>query len=39
MSVKGFDEVAKALYEASELDTRQAVSEAIQFVRSAAVEN
>lgn len=39
MSVKGFDEVAKALYEVSELDTRQAVGEAIQFVRSAAVEN
>ena len=29
----------KALQEVSELDTRQAVGEAIQFVRSAAVEN
>lgn len=39
MSVNGFDEVEKALQEVSELDTRQAVGEAIQFVRSAAVEN
>ena len=39
MSVKGFDEVAKVLREVSELDTRQAVGEAIQFVRSAAIEN
>ncbi len=39
MSVKGFDEVAKALREVSELDTRQAVGEAIQLVRSAAAEN
>lgn len=39
MSVNGFDEVEKTLQEVSELDTRQAVGEAIQFVRSAAVEN
>lgn len=39
MSVNGFEEVEKALQEVSELDTRQAVGEAIQFVRSAAVEN
>ena len=30
MSVNGFDEVEKALQEVSELDTRQAVGEAIQ---------
>ena len=39
MSVNGFDEVEKVLQEVPELDTRQAVGEAIQFVRSAAVEN
>ena len=39
MSVKGFDEVAKALKEVSELDTRQDVGESINLKRSAAVEN
>lgn len=39
MSVKGFNELEKKMKEMSELDTRQVVGEAIQFVRSAAVMN
>ena len=39
MSVDGFDELEKKMKELSELDTRQVVGEAIQFVQSAAVMN
>ena len=39
MSVKGFNELEKKMKEMSELDTRQVVGDAIQFVRSAAAEN